>query len=129
MITFKNECPCKNCVYYIKGKQHPNPNAYDLHYCEVKGGETMKTKNQLFYSDLFNTNNVQIFYKYYGTAHDEFIISQLKAGKTQSQIAKELEISQPSISRCVSKIINHYTKFCKCVGEITADRLKGEQNY
>lgn len=87
----------------------------------------MKTKNQLFYSDLLNTNNVQIFYKYYGTARDEFIISQLKAGKTQSQIAKELEISQPSLSRCVNKIINHYTKFCKCVGEITADRLKGEQ--
>lgn len=86
----------------------------------------MKTKNQLFYSDLFNTNNVQIFYKYYGSARDEFIISKLKAGGTQSQIAKELRISQPSLSRCVNKIINHYTKFCKCVGEITADRLKGE---
>ena len=92
-----------------------------------KGGEKMKEKNQLFYSDLFNTNNVQIFYKYYGSTRDEFIISQLKAGRTQSQIAKELEISQPSLSRCVNRIINHYTKFCKCVGEITADRLKGEQ--
>ena len=88
----------------------------------------MKTKNQLFYSDLFNTNNVQIFYKYYGSARDEFIISQLKAGRTQVQIAKELGISQPSLSRCVNRIISHYTKFCKCVGEITADRLKGEQN-
>ena len=88
----------------------------------------MKEKNQLFYSDLFNTNNVQIFYKYYGSARDELIISQLKAGRTQSQIAKELGISQPSLSRCINKIINHYTKFCKCVGEITADRLKGEQN-
>lgn len=86
----------------------------------------MKTKNQLFYSDLFNTNNVQIFYKYYGSARDEFIISQLKAGKTQSQIAKELEITQPSLSRCVNKIINHYTKFCKCVGEITADKLNNQ---
>ena len=87
----------------------------------------MKTEKQLFYTDLMNSNNVQIFYKYYGTARDEFIISQLKAGRTQSQIAKSLEISQPSLSRCVNKIINHYTKFCKCVGEITADRLKGEQ--
>ena len=86
----------------------------------------MKTKNQLFYDDLFNTNNVQIFCKYYGMARDEFIISQLKAGQTQSQIAKELGISQPSLNRCVNKITNHYTKFCKCVGEITADRLKGE---
>ena len=94
----------------------------------MKGGEKMKEKNQLFYYDLFNTNNVQIYYKYYGSSRDEFIISQLKAGRTQSQIAKELEISQPSLSRCVNKIINHYTKFCKCVGEITADRLKGEQN-
>ena len=86
----------------------------------------MKTKNQLFYSDLFNTNNVQIFYKYYGTARDEFIVSQLKAGKTQSQIAKELGITQPSLSRCVNKIINHYMKFCECFGEIIVDRLKGE---
>ena len=56
--------------------------------------KTMKEKNQLFYYDLFNTNNVQIFYKYYGSTRDELIISQLKAGRTQSQIAKELEISQ-----------------------------------
>ena len=93
-----------------------------------KGGEKTKEENQLFYYDLFNTNSVRIFYKYYGSARDELIISQLKAGRTQSQIAKELGISQPSLSRCVNKIINHYTKFCKCVGEITADRLKGEQN-
>ena len=86
----------------------------------------MKTKNQLFYSDLFNTNNVQIFCKYYSPARDELIISQLKAGRTQSQIAKELEISQPSLSRAINRIINHYTKFCKCIGEITDDRLKGE---
>lgn len=92
-----------------------------------KGGEKiMKTKNQLFYYDLFNTNSVQIFCKYYGTARDEFIISQLKADKTQSQIAKKLEITQPSLSRCVNKIINHYTKFCKCVGEITANRLNNQ---
>ena len=87
-----------------------------------------KSERQLFYTDLMNSNNVQIFYKYYGTARDEFIISQLKAGRTQSQIAKELGITHPPLSRCVNKIINHYTKFCKCVGEITADRLKGEQN-
>ena len=86
----------------------------------------MKTKNQLFYYDLFNTNNVQIFYKYYGSARDEFIISQLKAGRTQSQIAKELEISQPSFSRAINRIINHYTKFCKCIGEIVADRLNNQ---
>lgn len=92
----------------------------------MKGDEIMKTKNQLFYSDLFSTNNVKIFFKYYGSARDEFIISQLKAGRTQSQIAKELEISQSSLSRCVNKIINYYTKFCKCVGEITADRLNNQ---
>lgn len=83
-----------------------------------------KTEKQLFYSDLINSNNVQILFKYYGTARDEFIISQLKEGRTQSQIAKELRTSQSSLSRCVNKIIKHYTKFCKCVGEITADRLK-----
>lgn len=87
-----------------------------------------KTEKQLFYSDLINSNNVQIFFKYYGTARDEFIISQLKGGRTQSQIAEELRISQPSLSRCINKIINKYTKFCKCIGEITADRLKGKQN-
>ena len=87
-----------------------------------------KSEKQLFYSDLFNTHNVQIFCKYYGSARDEFIISQLKAGRTQSQIAKELGISQPSLSRCINRIINHYTKFCKCVSEITADRLKGDNN-
>ena len=27
-------CPCENCRYYTYGKQHPNPNAYDEHYCE-----------------------------------------------------------------------------------------------
>ena len=97
-----------------------------LSYVKGVNNIIMKAKNQLFYSDLFNTNNVQIFYKYYGSARDEFIISQLKAGRTQSQIAKELGISQPSLSRAVNRIINHYTKFCKCVGEITADRLKGE---
>lgn len=88
----------------------------------------MKTKNQLFYIDLMNSNNVQIFCKYYGTSRDELIVSQLKAGRTQSQIAKELGITQPPLSRYINKIINHYIKFCKCVGEITADRLKGEQN-
>ena len=30
------ECPCENCKYYVKYKQHPNPNAIDLHYCERK---------------------------------------------------------------------------------------------
>ena len=88
----------------------------------------MKTEKQLFYTDLINSNNVQIFSKYYGTSRVEFIISQLKAGRTQSQIARELGISQPTLSRDIDRIINHYTKFCKCVGEITADRLKGENN-
>lgn len=27
-------CPCENCKYYVYGKRHPNPNAYDEHYCE-----------------------------------------------------------------------------------------------
>lgn len=85
-----------------------------------------KSENQLFYINLQNGKSVQIFCKFYGSARDEFIISQLKAGRSQSQIAKELGISQPSLSRCINKIINHYIKFCKCVGEITADRLNNQ---
>ena len=94
----------------------------------MKGGETMKTKKQLFYYDLFNSNSVEIFCSYYGSSRDVEIARLLKIGQTQNRISQHLKISQPSLSRCVNKIINHYTKFCKCVGEITADRLKGEQN-
>ena len=92
----------------------------------MKGENMTKSEKQLFYIALKNGNSVQIFYKYYGSARDELIVSQLKAGRTQSQIAKELGMSQPSLSRCINKIINHYTKFCKCVGEITADRLNNQ---
>lgn len=51
MIVFKNECPCRNCVHYIKGKQHPNPNAYDLHYCEVKQKPIIQHKGNAIHSN------------------------------------------------------------------------------
>ena len=88
----------------------------------------MKAEKQLFYTDLMNSNNVQIFCKYYGTTRDEVIVSQLKAGLTYAQIANGFCVARSSISRIVDRISKQYTKFCKCVGEITADRLKGEQN-
>lgn len=33
-MIVKNECPCEDCKFYTYGKEHPNPNAYDEHYCE-----------------------------------------------------------------------------------------------
>lgn len=35
-MIIKNKCPCEGCKFYTYGKQHPNPNAYDEHYCEKK---------------------------------------------------------------------------------------------
>ena len=88
----------------------------------------MKTKNQLFYCDLFNSNSVEIFCSYYESQRDVKIVRLMKIGQTQNRISQNLKMSQPSLSRAINRIINHYTKFCKCIGEITADRLKGEQN-
>ena len=46
--------------------------------------------------------------------------------QTQSQIAKYLGVAQPTLSRRINKIANHYIKFCKCIGEITADKLNNQ---
>ena len=44
-----SECPCENCKYYTYGKQHPNPNAYDLHYCELRKQAISKSYNTPFH--------------------------------------------------------------------------------
>ena len=53
IITNNYECPCKDCKFYVHGKKHPNPNAYDEHYCEKKqkairrhNGNSFHYKNQ-----------------------------------------------------------------------------------
>lgn len=84
-----------------------------------------KSEKQLFNVAVQNSNAVDIFCAYYGTYRDFEIVKLLKTGQSQSQIAEYLKISQPTLSRCVNRIANHYIKFCKCIGEITADRMKG----
>lgn len=43
------DCPCKTCVYYTNGKQHPNPNAFDEHYCEKKQKAIVRHKGNSFH--------------------------------------------------------------------------------
>ncbi|MBR4792661.1 MAG: hypothetical protein IK038_03245 [Bacteroidaceae bacterium] len=38
-----SDCPCTNCIHYTCGKQHPNPCAWDLHYCELRKQSIYKT--------------------------------------------------------------------------------------
>ena len=43
------KCPCEGCVYYTYGKQHPNPNSYNLHYCGLKKQAITKSYNAPFH--------------------------------------------------------------------------------
>lgn len=50
IIRNKNDCPCKSCVFYEMGKTHPNPNAYDLHYCNRLHRGIVQHKGNAFHS-------------------------------------------------------------------------------
>ena len=85
-----------------------------------------KSEKQLFNVAVQNSNAVDIFCAYYETYQDFEVIKLLKTEQTQSQIAKYLGVAQPTLSRRINKIANHYIKFCKCIGEITADKLNNQ---
>ena len=50
MIRNNDVCPCQNCVFYEFGKQHPNPNAFDLHYCNRLHRGIVQHKGNAFHS-------------------------------------------------------------------------------
>ena len=49
MIIGNNKCICSDCRFYTCGKQHPNPNAYDLHYCEKKKKAIIQHNGNLYH--------------------------------------------------------------------------------
>ena len=47
---FKDNCPCENCKFYTCGKQHSNPNAFDLHYCKKRKRPIVQHTGNVFHS-------------------------------------------------------------------------------
>lgn len=42
-------CSCEKCIYCTKGKQHPNPNAFDMFYCERKQRPILQHSGNMFH--------------------------------------------------------------------------------
>jgi hypothetical protein len=41
-----DDCPCEDCIYYESMKRHPNPNAVDPDYCNLKHSAIYKTSHR-----------------------------------------------------------------------------------